>query len=268
MTTEAIASGQTSDRAFSIRSYLLIVFAVSWPFQFAYVALGDAWRPLLLLSMIMVSVGTFIAGRYVFGDGFANAGWRWGKPRHYALAFGLALFLWLVPSVVERAIGVFEGAPVGIGSVLSTFALSFVVTLIPAFGEEFGWRGYLLPRLMKRYRPRRALLLHGAITWIWHLPVVVVMGTQLGGHPLAAVALIIGVSLIPTVMHAIVFAYIWSSSGSLATATVYHAAFDEVRDSLDETIGLGTLGQNWQMLVLTILGLALLWRAKWRQPGS
>ena len=56
-------------------------------------------------------------------------------------------------------------------------------------------------------------------------------------------------------MHAIVFAYIWSSTQSLAVSTVYHAAFDEVRDTLEGSVGLGPLSQNWQMLILTILGI-------------
>ncbi len=258
----------SSTSTFSLRTYLLIVFTLSWPFQLAYVFLGEAYRPLLLVSMIMVAVGTYIAGKHVFRDGFATVGWRWGKPLNHILAFSLALFLWLVPSVVERALGIYEGRTVEVGTVVSTFVLSFVITLIPAFSEEFGWRGYLLPRLMTRHSTRRALLLHGMITWVWHMPVVVVLGTQLGGDLLVAVALVIGVSLIPTVMHAIVFAYIWSSSGSLAVTTAYHAAFDEVRDSLDETVGLGPLGQYWQMLVLTVLGLTFLWKATWSRPRS
>ena len=59
--------------------------------------------------MIMAGVGTFVAGRYVFRDGFEDAGWRWGRPRHYILAFGLALFLWVVPVVIEGS-----GAPRGL----------------------------------------------------------------------------------------------------------------------------------------------------------
>ena len=69
-------------------------------------------------------------------------------------------------------------------------------------------------------------------------------------------------------MHAVVFAYIWSSTQSLAVSTVYHAAFDEVRDSIEGTIGLGPLSQNWQMLILTILGIALLWKAKWKKRAN
>ena len=37
-------------------------------------------------------------------------------------------------------------------------------------GEEFGWRGFALPRLLKRWSPLAAALLLGAIWWAWHLP--------------------------------------------------------------------------------------------------
>jgi hypothetical protein len=45
---------------------------------------------------------------------------------------------------------------------------------------------------------------------------------------------------------------------------VYHSAFDEVRDTLEGSVGFGPLAHNWQMVVLTILGLVILWKAKWR----
>jgi hypothetical protein len=57
-------------RPFSVALYLLTVFALSWPLQFAFLMLGDAFRPILLVSMIMAGAGTFVAGRYIFRDGF------------------------------------------------------------------------------------------------------------------------------------------------------------------------------------------------------
>jgi uncharacterized protein len=256
-------------RPFSLRLYLLIVVALSWPFQIAFILLGDSFRPLLLVSMLMAGVATFLCGRYVFRDGFAGAGWSWGRPIHYALALVLALFLWLLPSAVERGFGIHAAAaevtPAGL---LSTFALSFAVTLLPAFSEELSWRGYLLPRLFSRHSPRKALLLHGAITWLWHLPVVIVLGMQTGLEPLLAIPAVLLVSFVPTVMHAIVFAYIWSRSASLPVATFYHSAFDEVRDTLEGTVGLGPLGQNFQMLALTVLGLLALFRANWSRHAA
>ena len=40
-------------------------------------------------------------------------------------------------------------------------------------------------------------------------------------------------------MHAVIFAYIWSTCQSLAVATVYHSAFDESRDALETSVGFG-----------------------------
>jgi len=37
-------------------------------------------------------------------------------------------------------------------------------------GEEFGWRGFALPRLLRRRPPLTAALILGAFWWAWHLP--------------------------------------------------------------------------------------------------
>jgi hypothetical protein len=41
-------------------------------------------------------------------------------------------------------------------------------------------------------------------------------------------------------------------------------SFDEIRDALENSVGPGTFGQNWQMCVLTLTGIALLWKARWK----
>ena len=257
-------------RPFSLRLYLLLIVALSWPFQFAFALWAEtelARFTLSSLSMVMVTVGTFIAGRYIFRDGFAQAGWRWGKPKHYVAVLGLALLVWAAPVAVELVFGL-HVLPAGLtlAAVLARFGLYFVITLIPAFGEEFGWRGYMLRHLAQRHSLRRALLLHALIWWAWHLPALIGMGLADAGSGSAvvAVAFMLAISLIPAMMHAIIFAYIWSSSQSLAVVTVYHSAFDEVRDSLERSVGFGPLVNVWQMLVLTVLGAVLLWRGNWR----
>src|SRR5262249_38869526 len=45
-----------------------------------------------------------------------------------------------------------------------------LVTDTGPLGEEFGWRGFALPRLLRRWRPLAAALILGAIWWAWHLP--------------------------------------------------------------------------------------------------
>jgi len=54
---------------------------------------------------------------------------------------------------------------------ISTILVTPVINFIPAFGEEFGWRGYLLPKLLPLGR-EKALIISGLIWGLWHLPFV------------------------------------------------------------------------------------------------
>lgn len=259
-------------KPFSIWLYLLIVFALSWPFQFWYVFKTETAFDKYLyssLSMIMVTVATFIAGRFVFKDGFATAGWSWGKPGHYIYVLLFALLIWLVPSLLELFFGLHKPAEqIAVTSLLAMFALRFAATLLPAFGEEFGWRGYMLPRLAEKHGAKKGLLLHAFIWWFWHLPVIVGMGlqsTEASDNQFINVTVVLSVSIIPSMLHAVIFAFIWSKTKSIAVVTVYHAAFDEVRDALENSVGFGPLVNNWQMIVVIITGGLLLWKADWEQ---
>lgn len=44
--------------------------------------------------------------------------------------------------------------------------------LIPSFGEEYAWRGYLLTNLCKIFNKKTAILLTGLIWGIWHAPII------------------------------------------------------------------------------------------------
>lgn len=44
------------------------------------------------------------------------------------------------------------------------------INAIPAFGEEYGWRGYLLQRLSQRYGLTFSLVATGIIWELWHAP--------------------------------------------------------------------------------------------------
>jgi hypothetical protein len=92
-------------------------------------------------------------------------------------------------------------------------------------------------------------------TNVAHLPV--------GLSVVVTVLLVAAVSFIPSVLNGVIFAYIWSRTGSLAVTTVYHAAYDGMRDSLAMTIGLGPITGVWATLLLVMVGLALLWKGNW-----
>ncbi len=53
-----------------------------------------------------------------------------------------------------------------------------------ALGEEFGWRGFVLPRLLKITRPMYASLILGVLWSIWHLPLFFMEGTVQSNMPI------------------------------------------------------------------------------------
>lgn len=273
------ANSSSTPRPFSLGLYLLIVFAFSWPFQIA----SALWATSLLsryalisTAMVMVTVGSFIAGRYIFRDGFADVGWRWGNLKHYLAALGLVSLLWIIPTLIRILTGALDPSALDKTKFIWLLILP-LATLIPGFGEEFGWRGYMLPHLARRLSARKAAFLHALIWWVWHLPVLIITGIQAdvaGGvesnmpaavSVLVTVVVVVVAGAIPSIMHGIVFAYLWTRSESIAVVTVYHAAYDGLRDSLAIVAGLPPMVGLWANALLTILGIAFLWKGNWQQ---
>lgn len=72
-------------------------------------------------------------------------------------------------------------------SMMQQFVLSFVISpfvnIITCFGEEWGFRGYLLPQMLKKLSVVPTLLVTGVIWGLWHAPLTV-MGHNYGiGYP-------------------------------------------------------------------------------------
>ncbi|MGO2658239.1 CPBP family intramembrane glutamic endopeptidase [Mycetocola reblochoni] len=75
--------------------------------------------------------------------------------------------------------------PIPIGVMVALQFVNIVVAaflnLIPAFGEELGWRGWLLPKLLP-LGTVPALLVSGLIWGLWHAPLVL-LGYNYAGAP-------------------------------------------------------------------------------------
>lgn len=66
-----------------------------------------------------------------------------------------------------------------IAQTLQAVVLAPLLNAVPTFGEEFGWRAYLQPKLMGLVSGRKAMLLMGLIWGVWHWPVIL-MGHNYG----------------------------------------------------------------------------------------
>ena len=56
------------------------------------------------------------------------------------------------------------------------------INFIPALGEEYGWRGFLQPELVKRFGLTPGLTLTGIIWGLWHSPIIL-QGYNYPQHP-------------------------------------------------------------------------------------
>jgi uncharacterized protein len=140
-----------------------------------------------------------------------------------------------------------------------------------AFGEEWGWRGFLLPKLLPLGQ-WPALLLTGVLSGLWYSPVVL-LGYDYPLHPKFGVILM----TIYCVIFGILLGWLRLETGSVWPAAIGHGAlnavggFPYVLGSADQTIDtahvtiLGWTG--WILPLLVIFLLAVLKRIPVAEPG-
>lgn len=94
--------------------------------------------------------------------------------------------------------------------------------LLQCFGEEFAWRGYLLPKLNMIFSYRTAVIVNGIIWGLWHAPIIA-MGYNYGsGHPIWG---IFAMTLF-TVILGIIASFLFSATQSVWCPVVFHAAIN------------------------------------------
>lgn len=167
------------------RSRSVLVF-----FAFAF---GVPWIGWTLLAVLHPSHGTvlwwslFLTGCFCSVAGFVASyvenGWsgpaaliRRVLTFHLPIGWWLyALFLFSFGGVVSTVIyGYLHNG--GIGAVkpemlLTIFSPSSLFWFVTGpLGEEFGWRGFFLPRLLQRYSPLVSAIILGLLWELWHFP--------------------------------------------------------------------------------------------------
>lgn len=92
-----------------------------------------------------------------------------------------------------------------------------------ALGEEVGWRGYLLPLLLKLTTPRKATLLHGLLWGLAHAPLIALgfnYGSNYWGAPWSGILMM----TLVCVVLGIWLAYVTIQSQSILPAVIFHGA--------------------------------------------
>jgi len=172
-----------------VRIFFILAFVLTWVIGGIALLLGHwipGWQPLstssplYYLAAYSVSLtGIALTTRYAGRAGLRRLGqrlmpWR-AKPYWYVIVIvGYAA----ITIVTLKTAALFQLTPI----VPSRWPV-FFCGLLPAIlkdpgpvGEEFGWRGFALPRLLERFSPLNASLRLGLIHAAWHLPLFFIPG--------------------------------------------------------------------------------------------
>jgi membrane protease YdiL (CAAX protease family) len=185
----------------------------------------------------------------------------------------LATFL-LPPLVTAASLLIVDGGP----AILRRFDARTALAGLPAayllalpfgpLGEELGWRGFALPRLLLRFGPVKASLLLGSIWTFWHLPMML-------WSPGASMPSFMGLSVTSVAIYwvqvtsitALMTVLFLLTKGSVLIAVLAHLTFNTAEAVLFG--GLPTLSEGQEraayiinVALLAILGLmSLRWLA-------
>lgn len=201
------------------------------PSQSAIAILATIPLILAFLGLLILIVLRLVTGR----EAMARVWLAWGNGRYW-LFFGLGFVAYYV---LQAALNSYFGlggaslapppAPPGLSpniflilAAVQSVLLAPILAIVIAFGEEYGWRGYLQSELFKLGRVRGVLLL-GVIWGAWHWPLIL-MGYNYPGHPLLGLLLM----ALYTTGLAVVLGYAVLKSGSVLLSAYLHALNNQV----------------------------------------
>jgi membrane protease YdiL (CAAX protease family) len=222
--------------------YFGMVVLLSAVFQLLFIE-TRSW--LWVIPLMWSPAAASVVARLVLSEGFADVSFRVGGHRGwqaiavavpFPIVIGLPVYgiAWMtgLASFAPRPGGVAtqfaSASPVAAFVVMLAVAatLGTIVGILTAAGEEIGWRGYMLTRLIHAGIPY-PVLASGVIWGLWHVPIVLGVGYAAGPSPAASAVLLV----VLATAFGVVFARLRLQTGSVWPAIVLHGAWNSIIQS-------------------------------------
>jgi membrane protease YdiL (CAAX protease family) len=211
MAAANVADPQSLDLSFAFRGFLFLlgVFAPSYVAVFLTIrSEGRAGTEAFIKRLLRLSPGV-----------------HW-----YVFAIGFTATVKLTAAMIHRGI-VGSWPPFGTDPWFVMLAGTLVsAAALGQAGEEVGWRGFALPKLVDRFGLPRASLFLGVIWAVWHLPLFFIDGTSTTGQSFP-------LYLLQVTALSVIMAWLYAKSGpGLWPVMLFHAAVNNTKDIVPSAV--------------------------------
>lgn len=242
--------------------FLGIVFIITYLIDFIFIVplahstdISDGLTATFLSAAVMMipAISVFltrIITREGFTDHYLLFSLKNGNMKYYLLAWflpavlialGALLYFAVFPYQFDWNMSYYLGNVTKSGTIVTVEALRKtmisqlitgvilgpIMNCITCFGEEWGWRGYLLPKLMKTMPMYAAIVLDGILWGLWYLPLIIAgknYGFDYDYYPYAGIAMMI---LFCTVLG-VFFSYLTIKTKSCVPSIIGQGALNSV----------------------------------------
>jgi len=174
----------------SLLLYFGVTFGFSWIIWLVGILASFGLLSLPLPKMVFSVIGAFGPFVAAFGLSHRRGGWSAVKKLLFSgFNFRIKPIWWIIIILLPV---ILSGIAVWINVSITGFQfdktlleqpLMIVPTFLAmffiggSFQEEFGWRGYALPRLLRKWNPAAASIILGSVWGFWHLPLFFITDT-------------------------------------------------------------------------------------------
>ncbi len=237
----------------SITWFLIITFLISWPLFLAPLAFGEmdaaakslATQGLWAAAMWGPGIAAIITTLFIAKKPFHSLRLNTlGPKRFYLWAWFLPIVLTIVGGLLTLLFGIAKldlnftmirdamasaagGGEVPVGIIvlvqsLIAITIAPLINILFTMGEELGWRGFLLPRLLPLGQ-WKAILIGGVIWGVWHAPAIM-QGHNYPGYPVLGVFMMI----VFCVLLGIIISWLYLNTKSPWVAALIHGSVNAV----------------------------------------